>query len=69
MSNEPLGSAPVVCTQDRGRAGPNNQHDFPDRWCIGLAHPYIQRLIFLAGALERGTVDVDALDCRPSQPD
>lgn len=24
----------------------------PDRWCFGLAHPYIQRLVFLAGAKE-----------------
>jgi len=30
-----------------------DQSDLPDRWCFGLAHPYIQRLIFLARTLER----------------
>ncbi|MBL0926015.1 MAG: hypothetical protein IBJ12_16305 [Sphingomonadaceae bacterium] len=28
--------------------------DLPDRGCFGLSHPYIQRLIFLAGDAERG---------------
>ena len=27
-----------------------NQHTLPDRWCFGLDHPRIQRLIFLAAA-------------------
>ncbi len=25
--------------------------EMPDRWCFGLSHPYIQRLIFRAGEL------------------
>jgi len=24
-----------------------------DRWCLGLAHPYLQRLIALAGQLDQ----------------
>jgi len=26
--------------------------EMPDRWCFGLSHPYIQRLIFRAGELD-----------------
>lgn len=30
--------------------------DLPDRWCFGLSHPYIQRLIFLAGDAEQSAL-------------
>jgi hypothetical protein len=64
MSNEALESAPVARPDDQGRAYPNDQHDLPNRWCFGLAHPYIQRMIFLAGALELSAPDLEG-DCRP----
>lgn len=35
----------------------SEQHRFTsppqsDRWCFGLSHPYISRLIFLAGSMD-----------------
>ena len=57
MGNKTPESAPIVRPDDQGCADPKDQPDLPDRWCFGLAHPYIQRLIFLAGELERNAVD------------
>lgn len=42
--------APVMVMTGR------SQDDLPDRWCFGLSHPYIQRLIFLAGEVEQSSV-------------
>lgn len=64
MNDEALESAPVGRPHDQLGTRPSHQHDLPDRWCLGLAHPYMQRLIFLAGEMERGAVDLG--DCRPS---
>jgi hypothetical protein len=30
-----------------------SRQELPDLWCFGLAHPYIQRLIFLADIFEK----------------
>jgi hypothetical protein len=46
------------CTQDCSRTASFEQPALPDLWCFGLAHPYIQRLIFLAGALEQETTNL-----------
>ena len=51
-----MNEEPPKCAVDADR-GDQDRTDFtdglPDRWCFGLAHPNIQRLIFLAGALDR----------------
>jgi hypothetical protein len=39
--------------QGHSQALPAEVCDLPDRWCFGLAHPYIQRLIFMAGDFEQ----------------
>jgi hypothetical protein len=38
---------------------PSDQDDCHNRWCFGLAHPVIQRLIFLAGAMEESALTPD----------
>ncbi len=50
----------AVASPSAAALGPiaNAQSDLPDRWCFGLSHPYIQRLIFIAGELEREAVPV-----------
>lgn len=57
MSNKAPRSAPVAPPHDKS-SHPDDPRD--DHWCFGLAHPYIQRLIFLAGAVDRG--DIAALN-------
>jgi hypothetical protein len=52
MSNEALESPLVGHHRDQSGSRPNDQRDLPDRWTFGLAHPYMQRLIFLSGTLE-----------------
>lgn len=49
---------PIVGPHDQPTACLVDQPDLPDRWCFGLAHPYIQRLIFLAGTLELNAEDL-----------
>jgi len=65
LGNEALESAPVERPNDQRREHPIDPYDLPDRWCFGLAHPYMQRLIFLAGAPERSPIALDLGDCRP----
>jgi hypothetical protein len=50
------------CTQDCNQTASFEQQALPDLWCFGLAHPYIQRLIFLAGALEQDAMNLDRSD-------
>lgn len=38
---------------------PNDPQNLPDRWCFGLAHPYMQRLIYLAGLHEQSESQQD----------
>jgi len=66
MAKDVSESAPAERLHSQCGTLPNHQHDLPDRWCFGLAHPYMQRLIFLAGALERSALDPDLEDCRSS---
>lgn len=57
MCTKALDSVPVALPPGQEEVHPNDQDDLPDRWCFGLSHPYIQRLIFLAGELERTADD------------
>ena len=63
MTKEASETDSVARLHDQRGALPNHQQHLPDRWCFGLAHPYMQRLIFLAGELERGAVNSDLGDC------
>jgi hypothetical protein len=45
---------------------PSDPRDPPNGWCFGLSHPYIQRLIFLAGALEQETSSETITGLRPA---
>jgi hypothetical protein len=56
MSDEGPRPAPAARDHERHHAHPKDQHDLPDNWCFGLAHPHMQRLMFLAGTLERSSV-------------
>jgi hypothetical protein len=49
------------CTQDASQTA-SLERALPDMWCFGLAHPRIQRLIFLAGALEQEAMNRDQSD-------
>jgi hypothetical protein len=69
MSNDAPQPAPSGCPDDQHPTNSLEHYDLPDRWCFGLAHPYIQRLIFLAGTLEQTVDESDAVDCQPSQAD
>ena len=64
MGNEASGTAAVACPDDKGRMRDEAQCDLPDRWCFGLAHPYMQRLIFLACTLEPDTVHLEDGGCQ-----
>jgi hypothetical protein len=57
MCIRPLDIEPVEHPRDQNGGHDDDKNSLPDRWCFGLSHPFIQRLIFLAGEHER---DVDA---------
>jgi hypothetical protein len=59
VSDEEVEPALVGPTGDPPQAPVLDLQNLPDRWCFGLAHPYIQRLVFLAGALERNAEDIE----------
>lgn len=65
MDDEAPESAALARPLDQRRSPPKDQYDLPDRWCFGLSHPYVQRLIFLAGVLEGNAVDLRDRDRPP----
>jgi len=60
--NEEVVEQKHSCTQDGSQTVSGVQLALPDPWCFGLAHPYIQRLIFLAGTLEQSATNLDQPD-------
>jgi len=59
MSKEAIEQAALEHTRERHSSGQADQDDCNNRWCFGLAHPAIQRLIFLAGAMEDSATTPD----------
>jgi hypothetical protein len=65
MSKEAKEQAALECDRQGNPSRQIDQHDFPNHWCFGLAHPAIQRLIFLAGVMEETAIVVDGSQNAP----
>lgn len=51
--NDGVQGLPLIRRSDgQGSSSLDDRFCPPDQWCFGLAHPYIQRLIFLANSVE-----------------
>lgn len=71
MGNDVSASAAVESPGHQDHIHSGGQRALPDRWCFGLAHPYMQRLIFLAGELEPSDVAPSTGDsqCNSDRPE